>query len=171
MRHEKSLVNKLVLAAVAALFVLYPVASAFPQADDAATTGTDAETGAAQGRSDARGNGLWFFPGLIPGCGLVLPWLFSPKVPADKLIGRSEEYVSAYTVSYVKKAKQQNFFYSLFGQVVTGTIAGAYLLVSCTSSASGCAADLGSEVGGAACSAIAPTGCLDPGMVTGCSAF
>ena len=62
-----------------------------PVAEEApADAVNDAESGTAEGKADARGNALWFIPGLLlPGVGMILPWVFSPAVPSDKLIGKA----------------------------------------------------------------------------------
>jgi len=77
---------------------------------------TDASMGTTQGKADARANGWWFLSGLLlPGVGIILPWLFAPSVPSDNLIGKSEEYVASYQKAFVSKVKLGNFLWSVAG--------------------------------------------------------
>jgi hypothetical protein len=78
--------------------------------------GTDVEEGKKQGEIDAKSNKLWYLSGcLLPGVGLILPWVFGPTVPSENLIGKSPEYVDAYQKAFVSKVKMGNFLWSLAG--------------------------------------------------------
>jgi hypothetical protein len=78
--------------------------------------GTDVEEGKMQGAIDAKSDKMWFFPGcLLPGLGLILPWVSGPTVPSEMLIGKSPEYVEAYQKAFVRKVKFGNFLWALLG--------------------------------------------------------
>ncbi len=97
---------------------------------------TEAGDGTSQGKADARGNGFWFISGLLlPGVGMILPWVFSPSVPSDKLIGKSDEFVAAYRKAYIHKKKVGNFLWSLAGFGTAATVVGVIVIVDIAKSA------------------------------------
>lgn len=53
-----------------------------------------------------------FFCGVF---GLIFAYSSNPRVPADKLLGKSPDYVSTYTRCYKQEAKSKNIRASLFG--------------------------------------------------------
>ncbi len=116
------------------------------------------QKGYENGKEAAKGNGLWFLSGfLLPGVGLILPWLFSPKSPTDDLAGKSSEYVEGYSDGYKKKAKVKNFGWALGG---TGAAAGVSIIVGLIAIRQGCSScgdSIGSSCGnslGSSCSSI-----------------
>jgi ABC-type glycerol-3-phosphate transport system permease component len=164
-----------VFVVLAMLFVITP---SFSQSEETiAQPSTDAEEGETQGKTDARGNGLWFLSGLfLPGVGMILPWVFSPTVPSDKLIGKSEVFVDAYRKAYVHKKKVGNFLWSLAGFGTAATVVGVTTIAvvgsAAASAGTACGSALSEGCGGVvsdACSnAISPT-CSGPTI--GCGSF
>ncbi|MCF7911334.1 MAG: hypothetical protein K9M99_02310 [Candidatus Cloacimonetes bacterium] len=72
--------------------------------------------GQLDGKRDAKGNPLWILAGC--GCGLfgVLgAILIKPNPPAQKLIGKSNDYVLGYTEAYKKAASGKNTGYAFGG--------------------------------------------------------
>jgi len=50
---------------------------------------------------------LWFIAGCLGGwLGLLIAHVYSPSPPAARLVGKSPEYVAAYTDCYKKRAKE-----------------------------------------------------------------
>lgn len=116
----------------------------------AETTNTDSpekpeyEAGYQAGREAAKGNGLWFLSGFfLPGVGVILPWLFTPKTPMDDLAGKSSDYVDGYTTGYRKKTKLKNFGWALGG---TGAAVGVTVIVGLIALRAGCSS-CGSSIG------------------------
>jgi hypothetical protein len=169
---KRSLSVILVAACLLAAVPASPQSEEAPPADV-----TDAEEGSAQGKADARGNAIWFLPGLLlPGVGMILPWVFAPAVPSDKLIGKSDEFVAAYRTAYIHKKKLGNFLWSLAGTGTTAVVVGTVVIVAITeaavSTATSCSEVIAGNCAGAmsdACSdAFSPT-CSSPSI--GCSSL
>lgn len=174
-------VGKRSVSAILVAACMLTVVPVFSQSEEApATEVSDAENGKAQGKADVRGNALWFIPGLLlPGVGMILPWVFSPAVPSDKLIGKSDEFVAAYRTAYIRKKKLSNFLWSLAGSGTTVVVIGAAAIVvtvqAAEGTASACSGALGDACGGvlsdACSSAISPTcsgpsvGCMSLGLL------
>jgi hypothetical protein len=156
------------VAVFIAMFMLSAIAPSFSQSEEAiAGTTTDAKDGEAQGKTDARGNALWFISGLcLPGVGMILPWVFSPVMPSDKLIGKSDEFVDAYRKAYIRKKKVGNFLWSLAGFGTASTIAiGA--LIALPPTKLGCGDVYISE----GCSNAISPGCTVPSGAFGCGSL
>jgi len=156
-------------AAVAAIVVLGLLLAVVPsfgksKAPDVEPS-PEAVEGAAQGKADARGNAIWIIPGmLLPGVGLILPWVFSPSVPADNLIGKSEDYVAAYRHAYIHRRKTRNFLWALAGFGVTATVLGgvavATVVDAMASGAESCGAAISDSCSASlsnTCSSMAPS--------------
>jgi hypothetical protein len=99
---------------MAALVIMCLLIATVPSFSQGGETIPDAASGAGDGTrqssADARGNALWFVLGLLlPGVGMILPWVFSPTEPSDKLIGKSDEFVAVYRKANVRNRKYSNF--------------------------------------------------------------
>ena len=154
---------------------LVAVVPAFSQSEEApAAEVSDAENGKTQGKADAHGSALWIIPGLLlPGVSLILPWVFSPKVPADNLIGKSDEFVAAYRAAYIRQKRLGNFWWTLAGTGTTVLVVGVAVIVVAAQAAEGTATACGGAMGDAcgnvlteACSGMTPS-CSSPSI--GCS--
>lgn len=98
-------------------------------AQDAATACMDAER---QAQSDISG-GTWFALGCLFGIIVYLIALQEPNPPATQLLGKSPEYVAAYTDCYRKKGKQIKSKNALTGCLI-GTAASVVFYVILLSS-------------------------------------
>jgi hypothetical protein len=159
------------VSAILVAACLLAVVPVFSQSEEApAAEVSDAENGKVQGRADARGNALWFIPGLLlPGVGMILPWVFSPTVPSDTLIGKSDEFVAAYRAAYIQKKKLGNFLWSLAGFGTAAVVIGAATIVVVVQAAEGtataCSDAFGNACGGVladACSNVISPTCSGP---------
>ena len=78
---------------------------------------------------------LWLVVGCFGGIvGLVIAYVFEPSPPATQLLGKSPEYVAAYTVSYKATAKKIQTNKALTGCIVS-TVAYVVLVVLSTAAA------------------------------------
>ncbi|MCD6507660.1 hypothetical protein J7M22_13705 [Candidatus Poribacteria bacterium] len=68
------------------------------------------EEAKAAAEADAKANtntGLWFVAGCLGGwVGLLVAYIYQPSPPASRLLGKSPEYVAAYTDAYKDAAKR-----------------------------------------------------------------
>ena len=63
-------------------------------------------TGEADAES-ATNKGLWFIAGCLGGVlGLIISYVYTPTPPSSRLLGKSPEYVAAYSDAYREKAKK-----------------------------------------------------------------
>jgi hypothetical protein len=83
-----------------------------------------------QAKTDANST-LWLFFGCIGSIlAIALGQLIEPKPPQSSLLGKSPEYVAAYTDAYVKKVKSVRMSNSLIGcGIGTALWVGAYVLL------------------------------------------
>ena len=108
---QKTVAGALVLCMAASL-LLAQEESEQPPEEDTYDSGYFAGRRAGAGT----GNKNWFASGLFLGpVGVILPWVFGPKVPGGNLIGKSPDYVEGYAKGYKEIAGQENFLYSLKG--------------------------------------------------------
>ncbi len=69
-------------------------------------------------RADVSG-GLWFIAGCLGGViGVVVAYVFEPNPPATYLLGKSPEYVAAYTDAYRATAKSVQTSRAITGCIV-----------------------------------------------------
>ena len=68
-----------------------------------AQVGQACAEGTAAGESDV--GGFWFFAGCLGVVGLLLAYIVEPSPPGASLIGKSPEYVAAYTDCYIRAGK------------------------------------------------------------------
>jgi hypothetical protein len=99
----------------------------------ASEEGTAAE-GALAGQGDGRSNTdgkLWLGVGcLLHAPGLAAAYLYSPSPPATSLLGKSPEYVAAYTDAYSDAAKKVQANSALIGCVASSlALVGYYFLL------------------------------------------
>ena len=91
----------------------------------------DMQAGLMDGQRDAQANTnrtLWLAAGCLGGwIGLAAAYFMEPNPPATSLLGKSPEYVAAYTDSYRQTAKQLQT-----GKAWTGFITGAIVSAGCT---------------------------------------
>ena len=72
---------------------------------------------------------MWFAIGcLMPGFGLLGPYLYRPPVPAGRTIGKPAEYVAFYSDTYKSEMEKLQFQYALTG-CTTGVVLQGCLLV------------------------------------------
>jgi len=83
-----------------------------------------------QAKTDANST-LWLFVGCLGGLlAIVIGQLIEPKPPQSALLGKSPEYVAAYTDAYVKKVKSVRMNNSLIGcGIGTAAWVGIYVLL------------------------------------------
>jgi hypothetical protein len=96
-------VKSVVALLLAVAVLIYP---ATVLAND--TGGTAAE-GTAAGRADGRADTnsvLWFGAGCLFPYGILAAYALAPSPPPTRLLGRSSEYVAAYTAAYQASAKR-----------------------------------------------------------------
>ena len=90
-----------------------------------ATSDSDLISAVSEAQSDAKSNinsGLWFALGcLFPLWGNVGALLYEPSVPTMPLIGKSPEYVAAYTDTYLSESKNKQSKSAMYG-CITGTV-------------------------------------------------
>ena len=80
---------------------------------------------------------LWFFAGCCAGLtGLLVSYIYAPSPPAMRLLGKSPEYVAAYTDCYKAKAKKIQSNKALTGCLVSavGYVVYVVLVVAASSS-------------------------------------
>ena len=99
-----------IVAVLVVLLFSIPVASVL-HAQDVATACMDAER---QARSDISG-GTWFLIGCVAGPIGYLIAMSEPNPPSTHLLGRSPEYVAAYTDCYRKMGKSIKTKNALYG--------------------------------------------------------
>jgi hypothetical protein len=114
------------------IFLCCPIHSAL-LAQETSNPCADAERQAALDNS----SGTWFAIGCLTGLtGWLISVIIDPNAPASPLVGKSPEYVAAYSDCYRHKAKDIRSRNALVGCMVsTGVIAVAYtvLLIAATS--------------------------------------
>lgn len=72
---------------------------------------------------------MWFAVGcLLPGFGLLGPYLYRPPVPTGRTIGKPSEYVAFYSDTYKAEMEKLQFQYALTG-CVSGVAAQGCLLL------------------------------------------
>ncbi len=106
--------NKAICLVLALLLVAVPVMA--EQAEKADIT--DYMQGKMDGQRDGKSSSeiLWLAVGFLLGpVGILIGYLVPPTVPADRLIGKSTEYVQGYTEGYQNKGKQQNAIWAAGG--------------------------------------------------------
>ena len=72
--------------------------------------------GKMDGERDAKGNFLWFFAGV--GCGVFgagIAYFAKSSPPAQKLIGKTSDYVLGYTEGYQNKSRNKNVGFACGG--------------------------------------------------------
>lgn len=73
---------------------------------------------------------LWFTTGLIGGFfGYLVAYTYHPPVPALPLLGKSPEYVAAYTDTYRKTSQKRQSRPALFGCVI-GIVVGSLFIIN-----------------------------------------
>jgi hypothetical protein len=94
---------------------------------------SDIDQGRLDGERDARSevNGtLWFMAGCcMSWTGVLFAYLYAPNPPATRLLGKSPEYVAAYTDAYRAAAKGTQTSNAWSGCVVFGLSYSALLAV------------------------------------------
>lgn len=73
---------------------------------------------------------LWFMTGVIGGFfGYLTAYIYHPPVPTVPLLGKSPEYVAAYTDTYRKISQKRQSRLALYGCVI-GTAVGCLSIIS-----------------------------------------
>ena len=121
---------KLTVPLLIALMLFTPIISIGQQQSDAAQAIADAK----RDGKNVNTSYIWFPAGCILGVvGILLAGIYTPTVPAEKLLGKSPEYVAYYTSTYQKIARDDQLMESTLGCVFSGCLGGAaygYLLYS-----------------------------------------
>ena len=101
------------------LLTLTPILVLAQQANIAAEARAAAE-------ADAKANvntKIWFTVGCLGGwMGLVVSYLYQPSPPAGRLVGKSPEYVAAYTDAYKEAAKKIQTKWAWTGCLTAGAV-------------------------------------------------
>jgi hypothetical protein len=94
---------------------------------------SDFDQGRLDGERDARtdvSGTLWFIAGCcMSGTGVFFAYLYAPNPPATRLLGKSPEYVAAYTDAYRAAAKGTQTSNAWSGCVVFGLSYSALVVV------------------------------------------
>ena len=127
----RSNVRSLVALALTVAVLVYPatVLAIEGEAEGTASEGavagqSDIDQGRLDGERDAKtevGSTLWFMAGCcISATGVLFAYLYTPNPPASRLLGKSPEYVAAYTDAYRAAAKGVQTSNAWSGCVVFG---------------------------------------------------
>jgi hypothetical protein len=124
---SKSIRTGIALALAVAVLV-YPTTALAQEA-----TGTAAE-GVVAGQVDGRANTsgcLWFGAGcMFTYFGVGAAYLITPSPPATRLLGRSIEYVYAYTDAYAASARSVQTSNAWWGCILSNTVGwGLYVVI------------------------------------------
>jgi hypothetical protein len=125
-------VLKYVLTGVIALgFIANPVALNAAESEELANACKQAEFDA---QRDVNG-ALWVAAGFFGGIfGVAAAYLIEPTPPASRLIGKSSEYIQAYTDCYTSKAKSIQTNKAITGCVVSGLLLAAWSVLAALAS-------------------------------------
>lgn len=108
------------------LLVLILCPPALAQEVSQADACTDAERDAEANTNKT----IWFIAGCLGGLiGLIIAYAIEPSPPATKLLGKSPEYVAAYTDCYKRKGKSVQTKTALLGCGVAAVVYLAFVLV------------------------------------------
>lgn len=95
--------------------------------DQTQTRMTDYLQGKEDGKRDGKGSPGWLAAGLFCGIfGFIGALSSNPSPPAEKLMGKSSEYILGYTEGYKSSAKTKNIYYACGGWALLG---GIYLII------------------------------------------
>ena len=83
--------------------------------------------GAAQGRidgqRDGKGSAVWILAGCcLSWIGIIIAYLVKPTPPASSMIGKSSDYVAAYTEAYKSEGGKKNAMYAAGGCVASAIV-------------------------------------------------
>lgn len=74
---------------------------------------------------------IWFLIGCVfPAAGVLSTYFIEPVVPADRLIGKSLEYVAHYTDTYRRGMKKRQSDTAIKGCLVGSAISGGLFVIS-----------------------------------------
>jgi hypothetical protein len=77
---------------------------------------SDYVQGKLDGERDATGSALWILAGVGCGCfGVLGAYVFRPSPPAERLIGKTADYVIGYRDGYKGKSANRNALYAAGG--------------------------------------------------------
>jgi len=94
----------------------------------------DVATATARGTADAEADtsgALWFFAGCGLGAiGILIAYVVEPTPPAARIMGKSPDYVMAYTSAYKSAGKSSQAKHALYGCLVgTAVVVAIYLIL------------------------------------------
>jgi hypothetical protein len=113
-------VRSLATLALTVAVLVYPTTALAEEATGTAAEGVVA--GQADGRSSSSGF-LWFGAGcLFTYFGVGAAYLITPSPPAMRLLGKSIEYVAAYTDAYAASARSVQTNNAWWGCILTNTV-------------------------------------------------
>jgi len=119
--------RSLIALALTAAVLVYPATVLAAEEEGTAAEATLA--GQADGQANTNGT-LWLGAGcLLQVTGLAAAYLYTPNPPAMRLLGKSPEYIAAYTDAYGDAAKRVQTSNAWIGCVVTGLVVTAYYVL------------------------------------------
>jgi hypothetical protein len=82
---------------------------------------------------------LWIGSGCLLGViGILIGYVASPSVPASRIMGKSSEYLQAYTTCYTDKGKSEQGMNAIIGCGISSAVFGViYLIAAASASSSG----------------------------------
>jgi hypothetical protein len=125
----RSSIRSYIAIALAVAVLVYPTTVLAQETAGTASEGavagqSDIDQGRLDGERDAKtevGSTLWFMAGCcISATGVLFAYLYTPNPPASRLLGKSPEYVAAYTDAYRAAAKGVQTSNAWSGCVVFG---------------------------------------------------
>jgi hypothetical protein len=112
--------RSLAALALAVAVLAYPATAL--AAEEEGTAAEGAQAGQTDGRANTNGT-LWAGAGcLLAQLGLAAAYLYTSNPPATPLLGKSPEYVAAYTDAYVDAARQVRTSNAWIGCVATSVV-------------------------------------------------
>ncbi len=121
---QDSLLRRFFKSAIPALLttslVLTPVMISRP-----AVAANDAAQATMEGGMDAKANeggALWFFAGCLGPIGILIAYVIEPSPPPTRIMGKSSDYVTAYTAAYKSAGKSAQGKMAIIGCLVLGAV-------------------------------------------------
>ena len=125
----RSNVRSLVALALTVAVLVYPATVLAIEGEAEGTASEGAVAGQTDGRTNTSGI-LWFGAGcLFHVFGIGAAYLITPNPPAMRLLGKSSDYVAAYTDAYGSSAKSVQTKNAWTGCCVSSAAYGVYVVV------------------------------------------
>jgi len=124
--------RSLVVLALTVAVLVYPTTVLARERGEEGT----AYEGAAAGRTDGKANTtwcLWWGAGCLFGIfGVGAAYVITPSPPVTSLLGKSSDYVAAYSAAYVSSARNEQALNAWIGCGVSALTSAAIFLISST---------------------------------------